>query len=242
MGGGDGKLTKFPWLGVARYAATAVLAAMVAATAVAAVKMVLRPVELDLSVANGAVSVERPSSPAAAALVKYKVTLRAYNPSGRAVVHVGGDNQVRLLYGATAQTELAAFTLAPFVVPRQESHYVPKSGFLNASALPASLAARLYDGETDQTDQVVVQAVASLWFTVVGARAGGRRGHNFTFHCWPVSISSYYEVSGDDASCSQESVETAVAGLAKDRCIGGPCPEPYSNSGNCSVKSPGHTG
>lgn len=67
--------------------------------------MVLRPVELDLSVASCAVSVERPESPSAASLVKYKVTLRAYNPSGRAVVHFGGDNLVRLIYGAAAQTD-----------------------------------------------------------------------------------------------------------------------------------------
>uniref|UniRef100_A0A0E0HK40 Uncharacterized protein n=1 Tax=Oryza nivara TaxID=4536 RepID=A0A0E0HK40_ORYNI len=236
--GGDGKCTKFPWLGVARYAVTAVLAATVAATVVQAIRMVLRPVELDLSVTNGAVSVERPESPSAASLVKYKVTLRAYNPSGRAVVHFGGDNLVRLIYGAAAQTELAAFTLPAFVVPQQESHYVTKSAFLNASALPASLAARLYDGETDQ---VVVQAVASLSFTIGGARgvSAGKRGHNFTFHCWPVSISSYYEVSGGEASCSQDTTEAAVAGLTHDRCIGGPCPEPYKNSGNCSGNSTG---
>uniref|UniRef100_A0A0E0NY46 Uncharacterized protein n=1 Tax=Oryza rufipogon TaxID=4529 RepID=A0A0E0NY46_ORYRU len=140
--------------------------------------LIIRPVELDLSVANGAVSVERPESPSAASLVKYKVTLRAYNPSGRAVVHFGGNSLVRLIYGAVAQTELTAFTLPTFV----ESHYVTKSAFLNSSALPASLAARLYDGETDQ---VVVQAVASLSFTIGGARgvSAGKRGHNFTFHC-----------------------------------------------------------
>uniref|UniRef100_A0A0E0DVW6 Uncharacterized protein n=1 Tax=Oryza meridionalis TaxID=40149 RepID=A0A0E0DVW6_9ORYZ len=168
----------------------------------------------------------------------YEVTLRAYNPSGRAVVHFGGDNLVRLIYGAAAQTELAAFTLPAFVVPQQESHYVTKSAFLNASALPASLAARLYDGETDQ---VVVQAVASLSFTIGGARgvSTGKRGHNFTFHCWPVSISSYYEVSGGEASCSQDTTQAAVAGLTHDRCIGGPCPEPYKNSGNCSGNSTG---
>uniref|UniRef100_A0A0E0DVX1 Late embryogenesis abundant protein LEA-2 subgroup domain-containing protein n=1 Tax=Oryza meridionalis TaxID=40149 RepID=A0A0E0DVX1_9ORYZ len=222
--GGDGKRTKFPWLGVARYAVTAVLAATVAATVVQAIRMVLRPVELDLSVANGAVSVERPESPSAASLVKYKVTLRAYNPSGRAVVHFGGDNLVRLIYGAAAQTELAAFTLPAFVVPQQESHYVTKSAFLNASALPASLAARLYDGETDQ---VVVQAVASLSFTIGGA---------------PSTAGRYYEVSGGEASCSQDTTQAAVAGLTHDRCIGGPCPEPYKNPGNCSGNSTGNKG
>ncbi|XP_040381431.1 uncharacterized protein LOC121054788 [Oryza brachyantha] len=233
--GGDEKRTKFPWMGVARYAVTAVLAAAVAATVVAAVATVLRPVELDLSVANGAVSVERPES--AASLIKFRVTLRASNPSGRAVVHFGGDNLVRLLDGAATRTELVAFTLSPFVVPQKESHFVTKAGFLNASALPGSLAARLYDGESDQ---VVVQAVASLSFTIGGARgvSAGRRGHNFTFHCWPVSISSYYEVSGGDASCSQQTMEAAVTGLANDRCIGGPCPQPFNNAGNCSEKKP----
>ncbi|KAF0902431.1 hypothetical protein E2562_016266 [Oryza meyeriana var. granulata] len=236
--GGDGKRTKFAWLGVARYAVTTVLAATVAATVVAAIATVLRPAELDLSVANGAVSVDRPES--ATSLIKYRVTLRAFNPSGRAVIHFGGDNLVSLLDGAATPTELVAFTLPPFVVPQQESHYVTKMGFLNASALPASLAARLYDGESDQ---VMVQAMASLSFTIGGARGvGGKRGHNFTFHCWPVSIFSSYEVSGADASCSQETIDAAVTGLTEDRCIGGACPEPYNNSGNCSGGRPRRMG
>ncbi|EEC79890.1 hypothetical protein OsI_21407 [Oryza sativa Indica Group] len=214
--GGDGKRTKLPWLGVARDVdddggpfTNCSSDLHIFDDDDDAIRMVLRPVELDLSVASCAVSVERPESPSAASLVKYKVTLRAFNPSGRVV---------------------------------QESHFVTKSAFLNASALPASLAARLYDGETDQ---VVVQAVASLSFTIGGARgvSAGKRGHNFTLiHCWPVSISSYYEVSGGKASCSQDTTEAAVAGLTHDRYIGGPCPETYKNSGKCSRNSTGIKG
>ncbi|KAG8052725.1 hypothetical protein GUJ93_ZPchr0001g30006 [Zizania palustris] len=167
--GGDGKRTKFPWLGVARYAVAMLLAVAVVATIVMAITVVLRPAKLELSVVNGAVSMDpQQQSTTTPQLVNYKVILRAFNPSGRAVIHFGRDNVVKLYFTAP-YLEFLSFSIPTFALPQKMTHLVIKAGSFEANKLPGELADRLYNGESEQ---VLVKATVSLSFTV--GRAGKR--------------------------------------------------------------------
>ncbi|KAL5228778.1 hypothetical protein ABZP36_017043 [Zizania latifolia] len=221
--GGDGKRTKFPWLGVARYAVAVLLAVAVVATIGMAIAAVLRPAKLELSVVNGVVSMDRPQSRTPPQLVNYKVTLRAFNPSGRAMIHFRSDNVVKLYFTAPHVIEFLSFSVPTFKLPQKTKLHMIKAGSFEANNLPEEIADRLYNGESEQ---VLVQAKASLSFTVGRV---GRKGsdENFTFSCWPVSVASSSEVfDGADASCSQSATPGTVTRQNQTLCLGSPCPSP----------------
>lgn len=72
---------RFRWLDLVRYAAAGVVASLAVAVLVGAVLEVLRPDELDISVAHGSVLAE-----AQAKSIKIRIHLFASNPSGRAAI------------------------------------------------------------------------------------------------------------------------------------------------------------
>jgi hypothetical protein len=80
-GDGDGKTR---CLDVVRYTVAAVVTVLIVTVIVVAIKVVLRPQSLSLSVVGGAVS-STPQSPAN--IVYLDVKLRAENPSGRARIY-----------------------------------------------------------------------------------------------------------------------------------------------------------
>lgn len=199
--------TLFRWLDLVRYAAAAVVASLAVAVLVGAILEVLRPDELDISVAHGSVVAEaqpprRPKS------IKLTIHLFASNPSGRAAISfvdvlitIGADgNDVPMHTRRNFSIPLVDF---PTTAPQQTIERLSvQSTKAPMEILGGYFISKLADGKS----VAVTMLVQGTRKTQVGTLNGGRVSttqHKVTYTCLGITlgVDRSLNSTGDNVHC-----------------------------------------
>ncbi|OEL28215.1 hypothetical protein BAE44_0010767 [Dichanthelium oligosanthes] len=206
-GGGCGENSAFRWLDAVRYTVATVVTLLILTVIVVAIKVVLRPESLRLSVIGGSVS--STPLPGANAVVALRVQLRAENPSGR--VRMYFFNITAYLFD---NVTLAASTSDP----EEDCSILFNPADMAVAQQMGAVAAWDAEGVDDPGVMNPVyfdvlyrkrRAISDVAMRVDGrlvteVRSGiNRTSHLATYYCWPLLVGGS---PGDEASKSGKDV------------------------------------
>ena len=202
---GDGGKTR--WLDAVRYTVAAVVTVLIVTVIVVAIKVVLRPESLRLSVVGGFVS--STPRPGATAAVELNVKLQAENPSGRARIYFLNitaylfDNKT--LAASTADPEqdcIINFGRPDFAVAQQMAVFFVMSvlGENETTIMDPNYFGMLYTKR--RTISEVVMRVDGRLVTEVRSGAN-TTSHLATYYCWPLVVGEDEARSGMDVPCTE---------------------------------------
>ncbi|CAL5050537.1 unnamed protein product [Urochloa decumbens] len=188
-GDGNGEKSAFRWIDAARYTVAAVVLVLIVAVIVNAIKLVLRPEPLSLSVDGGTVFVRRlHQSPP---LLQFHFNLRAQNPSGRA--HMYFLNITAYLFDSNASAAAPDPGPGSFIYfPLDDMRLLPLRGIDNLAELTAgrdimteSYFDELYNGNSSASIRGVTVRLDGVVITEVAVKNDTR---NSTYYCRPVLV------------------------------------------------------
>ncbi|TVU04301.1 hypothetical protein EJB05_50127, partial [Eragrostis curvula] len=198
-GDGGSEKSAFRWLNAARFAVAAVVIVLIVVVIVNAIKVVLRPDTLRLSVVGGSVySTPLPADQAAVAL---DLTLRAENPSGR--VRMYFLNITIYLFNNTTPAStskpfddsIIAFQAVDEVVAQQMS----ADSACKVEATNDDMTSPYFDMLYAKRDIITDVTMRVDGKIVTEVRSGINRTNLAMFYCWPLFVGGY---PGDEASNS----------------------------------------
>ncbi|KAJ1257680.1 hypothetical protein BS78_10G015700 [Paspalum vaginatum] len=210
--GGKHQRGSFRCLDAARYTVAAVVTVLIVTVIVIAMKLLLRPESLRLSVVGGAVyTTRRPAADQKA--VTLALNLRAENPSGRARVYLLNvtaylfDNATQASTPTPEDDSFTFFTLVDEAVRQQLAvDAVTSVDATEDSMDPAHLDALCAEG-----GGVIADAALRVDGSVVTeVRSGVNLTRLATYFCWPLLVGGKQQGGGDtrndDVLCTEKNL------------------------------------
>ncbi|CAL5050530.1 unnamed protein product [Urochloa decumbens] len=190
-GDAGGEKSAFRWIDLARYAVAAVVLVLIVAVIVNAIKLVLRPESLSLSIIGGTVFVRRFQPPPPPATLLFDFNLRAHNPSGRAHMYFLGITAYLFdinTSAAAADPGPDSFIYFPLVdMPLLPLKFMDNFAEANATrdVMTASFFDELYGGSSSASVRGVTVRLDGVLVTEVAVKNKTRTA---TYFCGPVLV------------------------------------------------------
>ncbi|CAL5045409.1 unnamed protein product [Urochloa decumbens] len=190
-GDGNGEKSAFRWIDAARYTVAAVVLVLIVAVIVNAIKLVLRPEPLSLSIVGGTVFVRRLQPPPPPASLEFDLNLRAKNPSGRA--HMYFRDIVGYLFDSNMSAAAADPGPGSFIYsPLSDMAVLPLGTMDNFAQVNGTRALmtesyfdELYNGNSSASIRGVTVRLDGVVVTEVAVKDTTR---NTTYYCGPVLV------------------------------------------------------